>query len=191
MKRVNISLSILLLFTIVLSSCSTVVRETKFVRNEWPEEYQSPFGDQGRPYIIRDMPSMTISSPCVSKSYLSIGPFFAVPLPLIPNPLWPFTYLSYRNTHADLVLTLDAPRKLFDDNKPKIELLLDGIPLEVTKVEDTSEGYYYNLKYTYDTKKTCKQIENLKIKVRVSGSHESIEEIFRYMRHWWIFAEGC
>jgi hypothetical protein len=66
--------------------------------------------------------------------------------------------------------------------------MLDGIPLEVIQEKNTPDGY--KREYIFDTKKTCKEIENLPIMVRVSGAPEPIEETFQYVHNWRIFAEG-
>ena len=187
-KRIHLLMTMSLLL-LVLCSCATAVRETGFVRDEWwTEGYENPFVDRDRTYVIRYRPFMSASTPCVSKSFLSFGPLFVIPLPIIPNPIWPFSYLKYRYTPASISLTLQVPRSLFDRNKLKTDIILDGTPLEVIQVKYTPDEYH--LEYVFDTKKTCKEIENLPIVVRVSGGPEPIEETFRYVHNWRIFAEG-
>ena len=188
MNRNHLLMTLPLLLSL-LCSCATAVRETGFVRNEWSTQgYENPFIDRDREFVVRYRPLLSASTPCVSKSFLSIGPLFVIPLPIIPNPVWPFSYLKYRYTHAQISLIMEIPQSLFDRSKLRVDLMLDGIPLEVIQEKDTPGGY--KREYIFDTKKTCKEIENLPIMVRVSGAPEPIEETFQYVHNWRIFAEG-
>lgn len=173
--------------TLMLSSCASFRRETRFVDEEWPKEAKNdPYIN--REFSINELPRIVLSSHCVSESSLSFGPYIGLPLPVIPNPFWPFQYYSYSKFPAALFLTIEAPPNTLNWEVVNINLSVNGNLLKDVRWRDHSNVWKQSRVYTYDLKIPCGQFEDAKITVNVDGLPGSIKSTILYMHRWRIEA---
>jgi hypothetical protein len=78
-----------------------------------------------RTYYAHYRPTVELLSSCTSNIAASAGPLIVLPLPLIPNLLWPFQYSGYTNRKAMMCVMVEAPANTWDWDKFKIEIVLN------------------------------------------------------------------
>jgi hypothetical protein len=186
MWLVNKLLAMLFAFS-TLCSCSAIVRETGIVDPH--EEKHFGFG-YGKYYLNSDWPSADLHSACDDRYMVTIGPFFVIPLPVIPNPLWPFNYYRYKKRPADMTLTIWAKAKEHNWSDAHVEVIVDGQPVPVQSIKDESSEWVIKQQLYYHFGITCKELENSEIIVQISGIPKPIESHLKYSYRWQIFTDG-
>jgi hypothetical protein len=174
------------LVMVMLSSCAGVRRETRLIHDEWPKDQYYVSHE----YKISALPRINLRTWCSDESSAFIGPLIIIPLPVIPNPFWPFEYMKYKKQPANFFLTIEAPPKTLNWDNVKFEVRLNGNILTVSKSWDDSTVWKDQRRYTYTSGLTCGAIEGSEILVSISGLPETIETKLLYTYRWRIYAEG-
>jgi hypothetical protein len=180
---VTIVVSLLLL---QLTSCAAIQRETRLIQGDWPKDEYFV----GREVHISKLPRVNLWSSCPDETMAFIGPLIGVPLPVIPNPFWPFRYWSSRNRSASFQLTITSPPKTINWENVNIEMLLNGKTITAKPFQDYTDVWKDEHRYYYVFGITCGELEESKIDVNITGLPEKIETRLLYTHRWRIYAEG-
>ncbi len=130
-----IRLTFAALMAFLLFSCGYMVHESGFVQTDWPKSsYYTP----GTIRILSKPPT-DIGSCCDGGNYTAtFGPYAGLPLFVIPNPLWPFTYSHYNSQHAVVEITVSADGDDIDWNAVQPKLAFKGKTIRLDHAEDVS-----------------------------------------------------
>ena len=169
-----------------LSSCATYSRETRLV------EPQSDFRKMwiARHIEINELPRITLTSSCVDEQALFIGPYFVIPLPVIPNITWPFKYAAYKKQSAWLNLIIKAPPKMLNWDGVIVAVSLNGRPLTQDRSTDNFNAWYEERSYFLKPGNTCGEIEEGEITVTIEGLPVPIKSTIMLKHRWLLKAEG-
>ena len=173
----------LLILCCLLCSCSAVMRETGFI----PDHPMKQDDYLHRTYYGHDFPTVELSSSCTSNIAASAGPLIVLPLPIIPNLLWPIQYVGYTTRNAMMCVMVETPANTWDWDMFKIEIVLNNKKdSAVTCVQDSSfktedvRVYYCNLN------QSCGDLENSKLTTTIYGLSDPITVSYLYKRLWSI-----
>ena len=182
------SLFFITLIISLLTSCGHYVRESGFVENDWPKNsYYTP-----RELQIWNKPRIEIGSSCDGTNYTATwGPYIALPLFVIPNPFWPFTYYHHTTKVAALSLLISSPTTTFDWNTVSTKLVLNGRQLELTHIADISKSDAQYRRYSYRSGLTCKALDDSELEIDVDGPPQmSMKAKVLYKHRWRASFEG-
>ncbi len=179
---------LLALIASLLSSCGYFVRESGFVESDWPKNsYHTP-----RAIDIWNNPRIEIESSCDGTNYTAtFGPYIAIPLFIIPNPLWPFTYLYHTNKDATITLTITATSDPVDWNSISTKLVLNNKPLAIDHADDVSGSGVQQRRYVFRSGLTCKYLDDSELVVDTNGSQQmEISATVLYKHRWRASFDG-
>ena len=168
---------------ITMAACAVVKRENRFIPDVWPSDRD----EIKRDYLISNAPLVMLSSSCGDEHAAFFGPYIFVPLPIVPNPLWPFYYFGNKWGKADIDLTIEAPRKKEIWDSITVSLLLNGKPLASSEKSEDRGVWIDKRQYRYRTALTCGELEDSDITVHIAGALGTIDSKLFYTYRWKIY----
>jgi len=180
----------IILITALLSSCGYVVRQSGFVESAWPK-----LADNGTPRALElwKEPKITIGSSCDGTNYTALwGPYFVLPLFIIPNPFWPFTYTYHTTHHVKINIAIAASTTALDWAAISTKLRVGDNWLKPDHIEDASDKNIQRHKYIFETELTCTKLENSEIGVLIESDppQANLTTKVVYKHHWRVDFEG-
>ncbi len=176
----------------LLSSCGFVVRESGFVETDW-----SKLPDNGTPRALELVawkePKVTIGSSCDGTNYTALwGPYFGLPLFIIPNPFWPFTYTYHATHNVRIDVAIASETTSIDWAAISTKLRVNDSWLKPDHVEDASDRSLRRYKYIFDTNMSCGKLENADIEVLLESDPPQANSTttVRYKYQWRVAFEG-
>jgi hypothetical protein len=187
MKSILGKLIFLVLIVVLLPSCGAILRESGFAGGEWSKLDE---GVTPKAYDLRwKEPKISIGSSCDGINYTALwGPYIVVPLFIIPNPFWPFTYTYHTTHHVTIDVYIESATSALDWQSISTKLRIDNNWLQPDHVEVVSAERH---KYIFKTMLTCSKLENSEIGVDIEGSRIlPLNTTVRYKHRWRIYFEG-
>ena len=163
-----------------IMSCAVVKRENRFIPGVWPSNGE----EIKRDYLISYTPLIKLSSSCGNEHAAFFGPYIFIPLPIVPNPLWPFYYFGKKWEKADIDLTIEGPRKKEIWDKITVDLLLNGRPLASLVTSKNLGVWIDKRQYYYRPELTCGELEDSEITVHIAGAFGAIDANLFYTYRW-------
>jgi len=114
----------------------------------------------------------------------SSGPYILVPLPIVPNPLWPFYYFGNKWEKADIDLTIEAPQRKDIWDNITVALLLNGKPVSSSESSEDRGVWIDKRQYCYRPALTCGALEDSEITVHIAGALGTIDSNLFYTYRW-------
>ncbi len=179
MKRI-VSVAGLFCLAMAMISCSVVKRENRFIPDMWPSDRE----EIKRDYLISNAPLVKLSSSCGDEHAAFFGPYIFIPLPIVPNPLWPLYYFGNKWGKADIDLTIEAPRRKDIWNNVTVSLLLNGKPLSSSMKSEEMGVWIDKRQYRYRPSLTCGELEDSEITVHIAGALGTIDSRLYYTYRW-------
>jgi hypothetical protein len=181
MKRIYPVICFLVMIMAV-TSCAQIRRESRFIPDAWPEGRR----DINRNYFLSTVPVIRLSSSCEDENVAFLGPIIVIPLPVIPNPFWPFHYFSNRWGMADLVLIFEAPRPTINWDRVIISMLVNGKIISSREMQDNPSIWNENRRYKYHLELTCGELEDSEISVHLDGLPGTTDSKLFYTYRWTV-----
>lgn len=180
---------VFLIIVPLLTSCGYLSRNSGFVERDWAEDsYYVPSMSK-----IFDNPRIEISTSCDGTNYTAtFGPYIVLPLFIIPNPLWPFTYFHHTTKDAIIRLTISSKNEMtWEDISSK--LILNGKSLELDRTEDVSEKEIHRRQFVYRSDLTCKELDDSEMVVLVTldrSTPTTVNSKLYYKHRWKVDFNG-
>jgi hypothetical protein len=180
-KGLNILIIVVALLS--LSSCGYVIRESGFLYTDFVKDSRSSPGAIN----IWDNPRISLASSCDGTNYTAtFGPYIAVPLFIIPNPLLPFTYPYHQLQNATITLAVSTPTVTSSADTVSAKLLLNGVPLEIDHIEETlpAQGLLQR-HYIYRSNMRCGSLDDSKLIAEIEIPQQTLPTRTLFYRHRW------
>lgn len=173
-----------------LSSCGYIVRQSGFVESDWPK-----LADNRTPRALElwKDPKIEIESNCDGTNYTVLwGPYIALPLFIIPNPFWPFTYTYHTTHHVKISIAIVSSTTDLDWAAISTKIHIGGHWLKPDRIEDISDKNIRQHVYIFDTSLTCSKLENSEIGINIASDppQANLTTKVIYKHHWRVNFEG-
>lgn len=174
-----------ILIIVLLSGCTSYAKRYGFV----DQSGEVTLRDIPEEFHASEEPKIRIWSNCAGwENTVSVGPFIAIPMPIIPSVPGIIGLYTYENKNAYLHVDLFAPPNESHIKYSVLTLYMDDKKIEPSKIDEW-EGYWViskTQKYR-DLKISCKEMQSKEFFVTLKSSEIDFEsKKFRLVEGWGV-----
>ena len=179
----SLKIAILALAMLSLVGCGYTIRESGFLYTDFVKGSSYPPGAIN----IWDTPRISLESSCDGTNYTgTFGPYFVLPLFIIPNPFLPATYPyhTFRNATISLTVYATPNDRTWDAVLPRMQL--NGVPLKIDQI--SLDGFR---RYVYRPNISCGKLDDSELTIEIDIPQQPLLTRTLFYRHRWrVVFEG-
>ena len=150
-------------FLVLLSSCAGLSTKHGFVNHETKE---STYGDLTQWQWIRGTDhDVILTSTCANRYLLSFGPFFGVPLPVLPWPKGIIGSRDHNDMAAELQVSIGRQSKNISSNPASVTVKVGGEVVKLRQATIDADFEFVESSEKFELAMSCKELASKLVNV--------------------------